>query len=80
MSGQSDAAAERSFHVPPDEPARCFVCGGPWSRGGASYAAGTVSGHGLVEVCSRPCAEDPRFTGRGRAREPWGWAELQNVR
>lgn len=61
MTGQTDAAAERSYHAPATDRAVCWVCGGPF-KGGASYAARCLPP--LVQVCSAVCASDPRFEGR----------------
>lgn len=61
---QADGAAERSAHVTrgeaprPYEP-RCCVCGGPWQKGGASYAVRV--GPPLMEVCSAACMGRPPF-------------------
>jgi hypothetical protein len=45
--------------------ATCFVCAGPF-EGGVSFAARVFSpGPGLVQVCSKPCAEAPKFSLRG---------------
>lgn len=61
---QDNAAAERSAHVtrgsaqaaPLDA---CCVCGGPWAKGGASYAA--RCGPPLLQVCSAECMAKPPF-------------------
>lgn len=59
-SGQSDAAAERSaIHAHRGDGA-CFVCGGPWAKGGASFAARAAPWR---EVCSPECAASPLFRG-----------------
>lgn len=55
---QNDAGAERSAHVTragAEYVERCVVCGGPWRKGGASYAA--RAGPPLQQVCSRECAD-----------------------
>jgi hypothetical protein len=63
---QSTDAAQRSAHVTRDGPpdtyvATCFFCGGPWKKGGASYAAKASvlvpgSTRAIVEACSAECA------------------------
>lgn len=59
-SGQSDAAAERSaLHMHHDD-GRCYVCGGPWAKGGASFAARAAP---FRQVCSPECAQSPMFRG-----------------
>lgn len=60
---QNDAAAERSAHVVREAQAedRCAICGGPWAKGGASYAVRV--GPPMMQACSQTCAADPRFTG-----------------
>lgn len=66
MTGQSSAAAERSFHEAPAQDGACFVCGGPWRKGKggtSSYAARCLPP--LVEVCSAECAADPKFNPKG---------------
>ncbi len=65
---QNDAAAERSYHEAPPPEGQCYVCGGPWKKGGASYAARVLPP--LVQVCSKECAENPKFASpspNGRA-------------
>lgn len=60
MSGQSDAAAERSFHEKPDF-GLCLVCRSPF-KGGASHAARVLPVMGLVQVCSEACSAKPPFS------------------
>lgn len=72
MTGQSDAAAERSFHEKQPPEGRCFICGGPWKKGGASYAVRVLPP--MVQVCSAECAADPRFA-QPRALRPNGAVE-----
>jgi hypothetical protein len=75
---QDTAAAERSAHVTRGEaeaplPARCFVCGGPWRKGDASFAVRAAAcfpglqGVSVVEVCSAECRADPRWATPGAA-------------
>lgn len=67
--GQNTSAAERSAHEAPTAAGRCFICAGPWQKGGASWAARVVPGRGLREVCGAECANDVRFAGPGLAPE-----------
>ena len=62
MTGQNDAAAERSAHERDPAAGECFVCGGPWKKGGASYAVRVLPP--MAQVCSAECAADPRFAPR----------------
>lgn len=66
MREQTNAAAERSAHVTragAEYVERCVVCGGPWRKGGASYAAraGLMPGVPIMEVCSAACAAQKPF-------------------
>jgi hypothetical protein len=76
MTGQNNAAAERSAHERDPDAGECFVCGGPWKKGGASYAVRVLPP--MVQVCSATCAADPKFAPRGALR-PNGAVECPPV-
>ena len=66
MTGQRTDAAERSTLHDADQEGSCYVCGGPWKKGGASFGARVLPP--LAQVCSAECAEDPKYAKPRRRR------------